>query len=117
MSGDDLLKGITALPLKQPAQINSLKAKTATFEAAAADTPEAIEKAATQFEALLLQQMFNSMWSTVPKNSLFGGSKEEEYYRDMFNEALAQSVAEGEGIGVKSVIAKDIASIATRRKE
>lgn len=66
------------------------------------------EVAAQQFEALLVKQMIDSMWSTVPKKGLLSGSNEESMYRDMLNEALANSISEGRGIGVKDVILKDI---------
>lgn len=65
-------------------------------------------EAATQFEALMLHEMMKSMWKTVPKEGLLSGSQEEETYRDMLNEAVAQSIASGKGVGIKDVIAKDI---------
>jgi flagellar protein FlgJ len=65
-------------------------------------------QAATQFEALLLQEVMKSMWKTVPKGELISGSDEEDTYRDMLNEALAKSISEGQGIGIKEVILKDI---------
>ncbi len=66
------------------------------------------EEVAKQFEAMLLKQMIDSMWSTVPKEGLLSGSHEEGMYRDMLNEALAKSISEGKGIGVKDIILKDI---------
>ncbi len=72
-------------------------------------------KAAEQFEALLVQEMLKSMWNSVPKGELISGSSEEQTYRDMFNEALANSIAEGRGIGIKEVILKDINRLAKGR--
>ena len=69
------------------------------------------EEVAQQFEALLLQQMIESMWATVPKGGIVSGSNEESLYRDMFNEALANSISEGKGIGIKDVILKDFNKI------
>jgi Rod binding domain-containing protein len=66
------------------------------------------ELAARQFEAMLVKQMIDSMWSTVPKKGVLTGSNEESMYRDMLNEALANSISEGKGMGVKDVILKDI---------
>lgn len=66
------------------------------------------ELAAQQFEAMLVKQMIDSMWSTVPKKGVLTGSNEESMYRDMLNEALANSISEGKGMGVKDVILKDI---------
>lgn len=74
-----------------------------------------IEKAATDFEALLLQQMFSSMWSTVPQGGLLSGTREEELFRDMLNEALAKSVAEHQSIGVRDVLAKDMKKLEDKR--
>jgi flagellar protein FlgJ len=66
------------------------------------------EEVATQFEGMLLKQMIDSMWSTVPKGGLLTGTNEEGMYRDLLNEALAKSISEGKGIGVKDVIMKDL---------
>ena len=68
------------------------------------------KKAATDFEALLIHQMLSAMWKTVPKDTLLEGGREEEYYRDMLNEALSNSVAGGKGIGVRSVVYKELAA-------
>lgn len=71
--------------------------------------------AAEQFEALLLQEMLKSMWSTVPKGELLTGSSEEGMYRDMLNEAIAKSVSEGTGIGIKDVISKDMIKLSKNK--
>jgi Rod binding domain-containing protein len=68
------------------------------------------EAAAQQFEALLVQKMLESMWDTIPKNGLMG-SNEEETYRGMLNEALANSISEGRGVGIKDVIMKDFTKL------
>ena len=59
--------------------------------------------------------MLKSMWSTVPKNGVLTGSYEEGMYRDLFNEALAQSISEGQGIGIKEVILKDINALSKKK--
>lgn len=73
------------------------------------------KQAAQQFEALLLQEMLKSMWATVPQGQLLSGSHEESMYRDMLNEAVADSIAQGKGIGVKDVILKDLNSLEKKR--
>ena len=67
-----------------------------------------VDKAARDFEALLLHQMVKSMWRTVPSNGMLSGSKEEELYRDMLNEALATSISEGQGIGIRDLVVKEM---------
>ena len=66
-------------------------------------------KALEGFEALLLHQMLKSMWSTVETTGMFGeDSNEAQIYRDMLNQALADSIAEGQGIGVKTMLEKEL---------
>ncbi len=68
-----------------------------------------IDKAAEGFEALLLHQMIKSMWSTVEKNGLMGeDSHQSQIYQDMLNQAIADSIAEGKGIGVKDFLKKEL---------
>lgn len=73
------------------------------------------KQAAQQFEALLVQEMLKSMWATVPQGELLSGSHEEKMYRDMLNEAVADSISKGRGIGIKDVIAKDLDGLAKKR--
>lgn len=77
------------------------------------DRAKEIESAASQFEALLLHQMLSEMWKTVPRSQeagygLLSGSKEEEYFRDLFTEGLSDTLAKGQGIGIKQVIAREM---------
>lgn len=77
---------------------NQLKAKDLRSEAQ-------LEKASGGFEALLLHQMLKSMWSTVQTTGLLGeDSNQAQIYQDMLNQAVADSVAEGRGIGVKDFL-------------
>ena len=73
------------------------------------------KQAAQQFEALLLQEMLKSMWATVPQGQLLSGSHEEKMYRDMLNEAVADSISQGRGIGIKDVILKDLNGLAKKQ--
>jgi Rod binding domain-containing protein len=65
------------------------------------------EKAAKDFESMLLKQMIGSMQQTVSKEGLLK-SKDEETYQDMLNEALSDSIASGQGIGIKDIIMKEL---------
>lgn len=62
------------------------------------------EKAATDFEALLLQQMVQSMWKTVPTEGMLSGSNEEGMYRDMLSEQFAQELAQSQSLGLKDAV-------------
>lgn len=60
-------------------------------------------KAAQDFEALLLQQMFSSMWKGTAETS-----NEESLYRDMLNQALAADMSKGRGLGLKEMVVKEL---------
>ena len=68
----------------------------------------AIDKAARDFEGLLIQQMLSEMWKTVPEGGIGGKSHEQELFRGMLNEAVSKEIADGQGIGVREVVARDI---------
>src|SRR6185312_13957629 len=124
---DSKFLSIDALGSAQMAQVQAkvqnaqqLASGTGNFDGklkGAQSHEEQIKKAATQFEALLLNEMLKSMQSTVPQGGLLSGSKEESTYRDMFNEALANSIAEHQSIGVKDVIIRDIKATEARHNK
>lgn len=88
------------------AKIDSTEKKEITTKKG--DSVENIQEAATDFEALLLSQMFKSMWKNVNQSGL-STSKEEETYREMFNDELAKDIAKGRGFGIKDIIVKELA--------
>lgn len=92
------------------AQLDNLKNRSKMLSEQALKSKEEIDKAAGGFEALMLHQMLTAMWSTVQPAGLFGEqSNQEQIYRDMFHQALADSVAKGKGMGIKEMLAKEIA--------
>ena len=69
-----------------------------------------IKKASVQLEAIMLKLMYNEMWKTVPKDTLFsdGNDNAMEIYRDMYNEELTKKAAEGGGIGLADFIYRQL---------
>jgi len=59
-------------------------------------------EAATGFEAYFIQQMLQEMRKTIPKTEKSGFGK--AIYESMFDQALAQKMAESSGIGLAKVI-------------
>jgi len=102
-----------AKSLEQTRELKSIKK---TLESKPADNQpgskaakdKEIESAAAQFEGLLIQQMLKSMWETVPKDGLLSGGRDEELYRDMLHQAYAEQMSEGQGIGIKELIVKEL---------
>ena len=68
-----------------------------------------LEKATSGFESLLLNEMLKSMWESVETTGLMGeDSNEAHIYRDMFNQAIADTSAKGRGMGIKSYLKGEI---------
>jgi len=71
-----------------------------------------LNKATSGFEALLLHQMLKAMWSTVETTGVLGENTfQAQIYRDMFSQAIADTVSEGRGIGIKSFLGKELKKI------
>ena len=88
---------------KATEKIDSKKSYTMTDEEVAQRNKE-IKEASVQLEALFLKMMYNEMWKTVPKDTLFGDDNAMDIYRDMYNEELTKKAAEGGGIGLADFI-------------
>ncbi|MGJ8686666.1 MAG: rod-binding protein [Spongiibacteraceae bacterium] len=74
----------------------------------ASESPEqAAMPVAKQFEALFLQMMLKSMRDTVPEGGLLS-SNSMDSYQQMFDSQLSVDLAEGGGVGLAEVIAKQI---------
>jgi Rod binding domain-containing protein len=72
--------------------------------AAAKDDKAALKKAATEFEALFMNQLLKVMRETVSKSSLFHGGSGEEVYNSLFDTELSNMMAKGGGIGLGKVL-------------
>ncbi len=88
---------------KATEKIDSKKSYIMTDEEIAQRNKE-IKEASVQLEALFLKMMYNEMWKTVPKDTLFGDDNAMDIYRDMYNEELTKKAAEGGGIGLADFI-------------
>jgi Rod binding domain-containing protein len=97
--------------LSEPALMHpSMNAtKTENLKNQALGTEKEVDKAASGFEALLLHKMLQEMWSTSSEDGLLGeNSNQSMIFRDMFNQAVADEVVKGEGIGVKKFLKKEL---------
>jgi Rod binding domain-containing protein len=59
-----------------------------------------VDKAATDFEAMFLSQMFQHMFSGIQADGLFGGGHAEEMFRSMMVDEYAKLVASRGGVGI-----------------
>ena len=85
--------------------LNQLKA------AAEADptSPQAIKAVAQQFEALLMQQMLAAMDATSLGPDLLGDTS-GPMFRSLFNQQIATSISQGQGIGLASFLARELSA-------
>jgi murein DD-endopeptidase MepM/ murein hydrolase activator NlpD len=90
-------------------QINSL-----ATPGKSANSPEAMRKAAMQFEALLLMQLTSALNNTGlsdDEDSLFGSDSGSGLSKQMFSEQLATTMAQSGGIGLADVIARQTGGV------
>ncbi len=76
------------------------------------NSPEAERTVAKQFEALFIQMMLKSMREASMGDELFG-SDQVNSYRDMFDQQLSLSLANGRGIGLASTMLQQLRDHAT----
>ncbi|ATD67685.1 flagellar assembly peptidoglycan hydrolase FlgJ [Luteimonas chenhongjianii] len=65
-----------------------------------------IDKAAREFEGVFAQQLIKSMRDASFGDALFPG--ENQLYRDLYDQRLAKSLTDGEGLGLAKVIARQL---------
>ncbi|MBI2369960.1 MAG: rod-binding protein [Deltaproteobacteria bacterium] len=61
-------------------------------------------RAATEFEALFIQQLLRGLRTTIPSSGLFGRSRDREIYESLMDQEVARALANRGGIGLKDVI-------------
>jgi flagellar protein FlgJ len=67
-----------------------------------------MEQVGKQFESLLLHQLLSAMRKTVPENELFGNTPADEMYKDMFDQQIAEQVADSGQTGISQSITEEI---------
>jgi len=71
------------------------------------DPRAAVKSVAQQFETQFIQMMMKSMRDATPKDPLFGG-QQMKMFQSMFDKEIAQKMAGHGGIGLASVIEKQL---------
>ncbi|MCW8934608.1 MAG: flagellar assembly peptidoglycan hydrolase FlgJ [Gammaproteobacteria bacterium] len=92
------------------AVVNDFQSLAHLKKGAREQSPEAIKEVAKQFESLFVKMMLKSMRDTIPENELFG-SKAEKMYQDMHDKQLSTDIANGRGIGLASVIERQLGGV------
>ncbi len=92
------MDALSALSMPNPATLGSIAS-------GGSKTPKGL---AEEFEAVFLNTLFQSMEPEEDKDSPFSGGAGERVWRGMFNDAVAQQVAQRGGIGIASSVYQQI---------
>lgn len=82
-------------------QFTGLRAQAQRGDAAA------LEKIAPKFEAMMIQQMLKSARAAGFGDELMGGGQ-TQFYQDMFDQQIAESMAAGKGIGIAEMLVQQL---------
>lgn len=82
-----------------------------------AASPEALRRAAAQFEAILLMQLTSALnGSNADEDSLFGSDGGSSLAKQMFSEQLAATMADAGGIGLSDIIMQQFGAATAQPK-
>jgi flagellar protein FlgJ len=88
--------------------VTDLGAFAALKASARANDPEAVRKAAQQFEALFTQQLLKSARAANLGDDVLGGGQQMDFYQDMFDQQMALHLSSGKGMGLADVLVKQM---------
>src|SRR6056297_2692467 len=97
-------------------QTTSLQAKARSGMAAgssAEDTAknERLKETCSDFQAIFVKQMLDSMRKTVNKSGLLEGGQAEEIFEDMLYDEYAQSISKNGDIGLDDMLYKQLSRL------
>ncbi len=99
-----------ASPLDNALAINPQGLDALHALGAKGQTREAVKAAASQFEAYFMQMMLRSMRQTLPQDGPFD-SQETRTFTEIFDQQVAQKVAQSRGLGLADVMLMQIGKI------
>ncbi len=98
------------IPFNSEMMINAAKSENSINGLKKKDpkTAEEIQKAAQDFEAVLLNMVLKAMWKTVPKSELFEKNSANHIYEGMMHSSLSEEMARNGGMGIAKVLARQL---------
>lgn len=70
-------------------------------------TPEQIDQAAQDFEAMFLTEMLKPMFDTVKTDPMFGGGHGEDMWKSIMVSEYSKEIAKNGGVGIADAV-KDV---------
>src|SRR6056297_2494547 len=97
-------------------QSNSLQSKArsgravegSTANTTITDKNDKLKETCSDFQAIFVKQMLDSMRKTVNKSGLLEGGQAEEIFEDMLYDEYAQSISENGNIGLDDMLYKQL---------
>ncbi|PIE59690.1 MAG: flagellar biosynthesis protein FlgJ [Desulfobulbus propionicus] len=80
--------------------VSQLTSQKTQPEGLSAKDKQSLSQSCTDFEALFLQYMVESMRKTIPESELFPKSSGQKMYEGMLDTELAQQMAEKQSLGL-----------------
>ncbi len=71
-------------------------------------TSHELQKAAQDFEAVLLNMVLKAMWKTIPKSGLFEENSTNQIYEGLMHSSLSEEMARNGGLGIAKVLAQQL---------
>ncbi len=63
-----------------------------------------LQKAAQDFEAVLLNMVIKAMWKTIPESGLFEKNNATQIYEGLMHSSLSEEMAKNGGMGIAKVL-------------
>ena len=74
-----------------------------------------LQKVSRDFESIFLSYMLKQMRKTVPEDPIFGNSNTKDIFQDMYDDATSRELSKAGGIGLASILYKQLATIQTTK--
>lgn len=87
--------------------VNDISQFTELRASARAQDPAALKAAAKQFEAMFIKQILKSANEAKIGTDLMGGDQ-TDFYQDMFNNQIAQTISQGRGLGIADLLVRQL---------
>ena len=69
-----------------------------------------VKQACSDFEAIFIKQMLDSMRNTVEKTSLLGGGMAEDIFEDMIYDEYAKKMSKTSDFGIKDMLYRQLST-------
>ena len=97
------------IPFNSEFMLNNAKAENSINSVKnSAKSEQELQKAAQDFEAVLLNMVLKAMWKTVPKSDLFEKNSATHIYEGLMHSSLSEEMASNGGMGIAKVLAKQL---------